>query len=89
MRKLYPSIDVDSAESKSPEPMKMLPLLMGERQAADYVGVSLSYLRKSRSEGCPGNRTQSPNFVKINGRVFYRRTDLDTWVAGLQPRRIV
>ena len=71
----------EKIESKITEP-----LLLDEKRAAEYLGVSLSYLRKSRSEGSPGNRTPPPPFVKIDGRVFYRCSDLDQWVAGLEAR---
>ena len=68
------------------------PLLYNEHQAVQFIGkgtVSLSFLRKARSEGAPGNRTPGPLFVKVGKRVFYRRYDLETWIAGLQPQRVV
>ena len=64
------------------------PLLLDEKQTARILGVSLSFLRKSRSEGAPGGRTQAPSFVRIGHRVYYRRTDLDQWVADLEARRV-
>ena len=80
MRKIQPSLEkFDVCET---------PLLLDEKQAADFLGVSLSFLRKSRSEGAPGNRTQAPLFVRVGGRIYYRRPDLDSWVAGLEARRI-
>ncbi len=65
-----------------------LPLLLDENRTSEYLGVSLSFLRKGRSEGAPGGRTQAPPFVKIGGRVYYRVTDLDHWVAELETRRV-
>ena len=78
MRKL--SISQESASTS---------LLLDEKQAAAYLGVSLSFLRKSRSEGSPGNRTPAPKFINVGRSVLYRRADLETWVAGLEPRRVV
>lgn len=78
MRKL--SISQESASTS---------LLLDEKQAAACLGVSLSFLRKSRSEGSPGKRTPAPNFVKVGRSVLYRRADLETWVAGLVSRRVV
>ena len=65
------------------------PLLYGERLAAEYLGTSRSYLAKARSEGAPGNRTPGPVFVRIGGRCMYRRSDLDSWVAGLDAQRTI
>jgi len=66
-----------------------LPLLLNERDAATLTGVSLSYLRKSRSEGNPGGRTPGPLFVRVNGRVYYRRADLELWNNELEAQRTV
>jgi hypothetical protein len=78
-RRLQPSSSSGATE---------LSLLLDEKQATSYLGVSLSFLRKGRSEGAPGNRTEPPLFVKIGSRVFYRRVDLDTWVNELEARRV-
>ena len=78
-RKVQPETHFDTAEPS---------LLLSEKQAARILGVSLSYLRKSRSEGAPGNRTQAPLFVRVGGRVYYRLIDLEDWVAGLEARRV-
>lgn len=54
---------------------------MNEKEAAEYVGFSTSYLKKARAE--PRNY-DAPKFVKINGwTVRYRRSDLDEWIASL------
>ena len=79
MRKVKPIIHQDTTE---------LPLLFDERHASQFLGVSMSYLRKSRSEGSPGNRTPAPPFVKVGGRCLYRRTDLEAWVNNLEARRV-
>ena len=64
------------------------PALLDEKQAAKYLGVSLSYLRKSRSEGAPGNRTPAPPFVRLDGRVKYKLDTLKAWVDELEERRV-
>lgn len=81
MKKVQPAIQPDVVEP--------LPLLLDEKTTARYLGVSLSFLRKARSEGTPGNRTPAPPFVRVGGRCLYRRTDLDDWVAGLETRRVI
>ena len=80
MRKIQPTPQENMAE---------LSLLLDERQVSRYLGVSVSFLRKARSEGAPGQRTQAPPFVRVGGRVYYRRVDLDAWVSGLESRRVV
>ncbi|MDR3281157.1 MAG: hypothetical protein LBT23_11665, partial [Synergistaceae bacterium] len=57
--------------SLSVEP-NSLELLLDERKAARVLGVSLSYLRKSRCEGTVGKRTPAPPFVYVGNRVYYR-----------------
>ena len=79
MKKVQPAINLDMAAPS---------LLLDEKQTATYVGVSLSYLRKARSEGNPGDRTPAPPFVRVGGRVYYRRTDLELWVSDLEVRRV-
>jgi hypothetical protein len=79
MRKIQPTIHQDVVEPS---------LLLDEKQAARFLGVSLSYLRKSRSEGSPGGRTPAPPFVRVEGRVYYRRADLEGWVNDLESRRV-
>ena len=83
MRKLKPSCDVNSVELNS------MPLLFNEKQAVKFLGVSLSFLRKSRSEGSPGGRTAGPPFVRTGRSVHYRRADLEAWVSELETRRVV
>ena len=80
MKKVQPVTIFDTMEQ---------PLLLDEKRAARILGVSLSFLRKSRSEGAPGDRTQAPGFVRVGGRVFYRRADLEAWIADLEARRVV
>jgi hypothetical protein len=62
------------------------PLLLSDKDAAAFIGVSTSYLRKSRCDGVIANRTQAPPFVRVGGRVLYRRSDLVAWVAALEGR---
>jgi hypothetical protein len=65
------------------------PLLPTEKRAAAYLGVSLPFLRRGRSCGTTGRRTSTPPFVRCGGRVFYRRSDLETWVSGLTSQEVI
>lgn len=73
-----------------PEPEESLDsMLLSDVQAAERLGVSVSYLRKSRCEGLRKNRTPAPPFVRVGGRCYYRLTDLRSWVDALEPRQVV
>jgi hypothetical protein len=65
------------------------PLLLTEKKAAVLLGVSLPFLRRGRSCGTTGKRTSTPPFVRVGGRVFYRRSDLEVWVDSLSSREVV
>lgn len=51
-----------------------------EKEAAQYIGMSVSYLRKDRMDGAVGNRTLGPRWAKPGKRVIYLRDDLDAWL---------
>jgi hypothetical protein len=63
-----------------------LPALLGEREVAAITGLSVSFLRKSRSEGHVGQRTRAPDFVAVGRRRLYRTTDVQKWVDSLKPQ---
>ena len=65
-----------------------LQLLLDEKKAAHLLGTSLSYLRRSRSEGMIRGRTPAPPFVYVGNRVYYRTADLKAWVEGLAGRTV-
>lgn len=56
-----------------------------EDGAAEYIGMSTSYLRMDRLRGNVGNRTPGPPYYKIGRSVRYDVRDLDTW---LEQRRV-
>jgi hypothetical protein len=73
-----------------------LPLMLDESKAAATLGVSVSFLRKSRCEGCKkvtfetvSDEETAPPFVKIGGRVKYPTKDLQEWAAGLTRKRVI
>ncbi len=51
-----------------------------EKEAAEYICMSRSYLRQDRMNGIRQNRTPGPPFVKINRTVRYLKEDLDAWL---------
>jgi predicted DNA-binding transcriptional regulator AlpA len=53
-----------------------------EPEAADYIGMSESFLRQSRMDGHRENRTPGPPFVRIGRAVLYLKDDLDRWLEA-------
>jgi predicted DNA-binding transcriptional regulator AlpA len=60
---------------------------MQDRDAARYIGMSVSFLKQSRMNGDRENHTPGPPYVKIGRSVRYLRDDLDRWLE--QYRREV
>lgn len=59
--------------------------LLDEQEAAEEIGMSVSYLQRDRCHGKTGNRTPGPPYYKIGRRVVYKRADLHVW---LEQRRV-
>lgn len=55
---------------------------LNEADAARYIAMSASYLRRARSEGAPGGRTAGPQYVKLGRSVRYLVGDLDEWLVA-------
>jgi hypothetical protein len=66
-----------------------LPLLLDERAASKVMGVSLAFLRRARSEGRVGGRTEAPEFVKLGKRIFYRSGDVARWIESLTTQKTI
>ena len=58
---------------------KPLPQRLPEPEAAKYIGMSTSWLSKSR---LPGRNEDTPPHLKIGRRVVYDTVDLDAWLAA-------
>jgi predicted DNA-binding transcriptional regulator AlpA len=55
-------------------------VFMSEVDAAEYIGMSRSYLRQDRMNGFRAKRTPGPPFVRMGSRIKYIQSDLDTWI---------
>lgn len=58
------------------------PHTMNEKQAAEYIGMSRSFLAIARMDGTREGRTPGPPFVKVGRRVLYLKEDLDNWLLS-------
>jgi predicted DNA-binding transcriptional regulator AlpA len=56
------------------------PVLVDEKYAAAYIGMSMSFLRRTRMEGTLKSRTPGPKFLKIGRTVRYEMAELDRWI---------
>ena len=54
--------------------------LITEREAARYIGMSPSFLAKSRMNGTLPRHTPGPPFLKIGRSVRYDVRELDAWL---------
>jgi predicted DNA-binding transcriptional regulator AlpA len=51
-------------------------------QVAELLHLSPITLCKWRSSGMTGSGTTGPTFSRLGGRVVYRRSDVEEWVAS-------
>ena len=56
-----------------------------EKEAAEYIGMSRSFLRQGRMNGYRESHTPTPPFIRIGCAIRYLKSDLDEW---LQKNRI-
>jgi excisionase family DNA binding protein len=56
-------------------------MLMNEKQVAEFLGVTVSALRRWRFEG------RGPRFFRLEGRlVRYRQEDVEGWLSAQAVR---
>ncbi len=55
-----------------------------DSEASAYIGMSASWLRHGRVEGCRFDRIPRPPFIKIGRSVRYLIEDLDIWLERFQ-----
>jgi excisionase family DNA binding protein len=54
--------------------------LLTEAQAAEYLGVSRGFLRKSRMDGHRSAHAEAPPYIKTGRMIRYCVDDLDAWI---------
>lgn len=60
---------------------------LNDREAAAYLGMSVSFLRQDRLNGHREGRTPGPRWIKIGRSVRYLREDLDEWLEQLKAAK--
>jgi hypothetical protein len=85
-------------ENQQADEVGKLPALLSEKETARYLGVSLAYLRRARTEGAVGHRTPGPRFIRLMGddrggrnagRILYPKSELDEWLAALKRQTVI
>jgi predicted DNA-binding transcriptional regulator AlpA len=51
-----------------------------DKEAAEYIGMSSSFLRQSRCNGDRRNYTSGPSYIKVGRAIRYLKSDLDEWL---------
>ena len=59
-----------------------------EKEAARYIGMSVSFLQKDRMNGKLANRTLGPEWVKVGRRILYLKEDLEKWLYEHRVNRV-
>ena len=60
--------------------------VLTEKQAAQYLGLSVSFLRADRAYGPRAGHEPGPPWIQLGRRVGYMRSDLDEWLAARRRR---
>jgi excisionase family DNA binding protein len=70
------------------ETITMNKCCLTEKEAAEYLAVSVAYLRADRMNGKLKNRTLGPPFVKFGRSVRYLIEDLNQWLQMNRVNRV-
>jgi predicted DNA-binding transcriptional regulator AlpA len=55
--------------------------LLKEKEAAQYIAMSVAYLKQARLNGVRESRTAGPAYIQLGRAIRYQRNDLDAWIA--------
>ncbi|MDO8954609.1 MAG: DNA-binding protein [Gammaproteobacteria bacterium] len=65
--------------------MELEKIVFTEKEAAAYIGMSMSFLRKARMNGSRPGGVTAPRFYKIGKKsVRYLRSELDRYLYSFQ-----
>jgi hypothetical protein len=57
--------------------------LFDTKLTAEYLNMSVEWLKKNRGTGGKANELPPPKYVKVGGRIKYRKSDLDQYITDL------
>ena len=70
--------NLDNIIQRARPELCLTPVVLGEREAAEFVALSKHTLRAFRVKG------GGPRFIKIGRRVVYKRRDLQEWIESME-----
>ena len=56
--------------------------LFNEQEAAEYLGVSRSYLRQNRMRQTINSTTPGPSYCRFGKMIRYTKESLDAWIEN-------
>jgi predicted DNA-binding transcriptional regulator AlpA len=65
-----------------PPDSPIVPAVLTEAQAAEYLGLSRATLRRSRMQGSRDKHCPTPPFVRLGRAIRYRKVDLDKFLEA-------
>lgn len=65
----------------------MQKITLTEKEAAEYISMSRSFLRQDRMNGFRISRTPGPKFLKLGRSIRYLKEDLDSWLLEHRVNR--
>lgn len=71
-------VHIKSADNSATKKLRRRGL--SESEAAEYIGMSRSFLRQARMDGHRQNRTPGPPYTQIGRKILYLKDDLDSWL---------
>lgn len=77
-----PTVTAQSKKPKRIEHADLLRAALDEIEAAAYINLSISSLRKGRMNGKRHNYVEPPPYLKLGRRIVYLKADLDAWLLS-------
>lgn len=60
----------------------VVPAVLNEIEASEYLGLSRATLRRARMEGNRNTHCPTPPFVRLGRAIRYRKVDLDKYLEA-------
>lgn len=82
MDQVNPTVTEQAKKTKRVKRNDLPRAVLDEIEAAAYIDISISSLRKGRMNGKRDNYVEPPPYLKLGRRIGYLRADLDAWLLS-------
>lgn len=82
MDQAKPTVTAQAKKLKRVKHTDLLRAVFDEIEAAAYIDLSISSLRKGRMNGKRDNYVEPPPYLKLGRRIGYLKADLDAWLLS-------